>query len=89
MTPQMALIPNHGELGGVATEYRRVYQNIAFSPGKTWFSTDQRHERRTHFSPHRVNENSTTNQPQTRNRSDSILTLFGLYWGPMWGPKLL
>ena len=39
MTPRMALIPNHGEFGGVATEYRRVYQNIAFAQGKAWFST--------------------------------------------------
>ena len=89
ITPQMVLTPNHVELEGITNGYRRVYLSVGLSLRKTLFSTEQRHERRTHFSPHRVNENNPASQPQTRNLSGPIWTLFGFYLGPMWGPKFL
>ena len=75
ITPQMTWTPNHVELEGVATGYRRVYLNVAFSSRKTVFSTEQRHERRSHYSPHRVNETA----PLVSHRHEAHRTRFGPY----------
>ena len=82
MTPHMALIPNHGEPGGVAIEYRRVYQIIAFSPGRQCFPRAydmnvERTSRRT---------GSTNTAPLISHRHETYRTRFGPYLVSTLGP---